>query len=674
MSENAQINVLFVSDDPDNKYSVKVLLKDMSCDLHRSKSSIRAQKLLSVIPFNLVIADLDIPKTTGIEFCKTVRSDKKFRNIPVIVVGEDSKDGTHCVSAFEAGANDFIEFPFVHRVFSARVKRFLSKKPQAGAKAFLSVQVSSGDLPGVLQYLEAELKTGKLNIKGSEEKIAVLCFKEGRLVNATAPYCNGLDAVTEVLSWQSSHVTFQELELNDSEMQFDYETTGTIMNCVVDVDEFHEIQKSIPSNDVMFQLGSKKPTSDMEAGQKKIYEFALKGYSTDDLLTLQKVSLRNATIWLHQLIDNEYLTVSPSPFQHYQTDCHETYRNSQIFIKRLCDIRSLMADIEFPLPDPPSSLPFGARDWLAPAPKIIMTGDNFDNISILVQSLSDIATYISKTKSLVRKHLKGVVSTRLFFDPKEILDIQQLPPAFDKLFLNTLNEFLTDVYAVIFVVTAQDKKTNQENLRMLRILRQRFKGIYYFIVPTIPNRNNLSEFRIDCSHCDNKLSVDMGMAGAVGACPICNASLTIPDCLDHLAHSLLLPDEVPIAQLTPSVPDQCRDLFVLIVESILNSLKPPEIQPLDTAESHDAITREQTDVRERLHSSNLQILAAVDDVGEIAKESSGLPQNEASQFVEDNEDMHSEEAYSEISLDEILNTDEDQFDIDEFIKNVRKAK
>ena len=669
MSNNPQVNILFVSDDPDHKYSVKSLLKDLPYELHCSKSSVRAQKLTHVMQFSLIILDLEIPKTTGIKFCATLRSDNKYRNIPIIIIGKDDKKGNHCINALKAGSDDFIEFPCVPDIFLARIQRFLSKKIAPSAKAFLSVQVSSGDLPGVLQYLEAEMKTGKLNIKGSEDKIATIHFNEGRLVNATAPYCNGMDAITEVLSWESSHVTFQELDLGESQIAFDYETTGTIMNCVVGVDEFREIQKSIPANDVMFQPGEKKPSHDMETGQQKIYDLAIKGYSTDDLLTSQKINIRKATLWLHQLIEGGYLTVALPPFKGYGIDCHETYKSSPIFIKRLDDIKSLLAKIEFPVPDIPKSLPFGATDWLAPAPKIIMTGDNFDNISAIVQSLSTIATHISHKKPLVRKHLKGVVTTRLFFDLKEILDIQQLPPAFDKLFLNTVHEFLTDAYATIFVVSAQDKKTNQENLRLLRILRQRFKGVYYFIVPYVPNKNNICEFRIDCTHCDNKLAVDMGMAGAVGACPICNASLTIPDCLDHLAHSLQLPDDVPIAQLTPAVLTQCRDLFVLIVESILDALKPPKAQPVEKILIHDT-EKEGVDVRERLQTSNLQILAAVDEVDTLAHQSEVSKSTHAAPAMEDFNEL---ETSKEISLDEILNADEDQFNIDEFIKTVRKT-
>ena len=672
MSESGKIHVLFVSDDPENKYSVKSLIENIPCEVECCRSRIRAGKLLSVIQFNLIIADIEIPKTTGANFCKAIRSDKKNRNIPIIVVGVDDKDGTQCIAALEAGSDDFIEFPFIPPVFLARAHRLLKKKTSQGAKAFLSVQVSSGDLPGILQYLEAEIKTGKLNIKRNEDSTAVLYFNEGRLVNATAPYCAGIDAVTEVLSWESSHVTFQELELEESEIQFDFETTGTIMNCVVDVDEFREIQKSIPAEDVMFHRGTKKPDTSMDVGQIKIYELALKGYSTDDLLSSQKINKRKATLWLHQLIEEGYLSVAPAPFQNYLIECHETYKNSQIFIKRLNDIKTISKAVAFPLPEISSSIPFGASDWLSPAPRIIVTGDDFGHVSLLAQSFSRIATYTSQTKSLVRKHLKGLITTRLFFDPKEMLDIEQLPPGFDKLIMNSLNEVLTDVYAVIFVASAQDKKTSQENLRALRVLRQRFKGIYYFIVPQAPNKNNVSEFRIDCTHCDNKLAVDMAMAGAVGACPICNASLTIPDCLDHLAHTLQLPDDVPVAQLMPGSASQCRDLLLLIIESVLNALELPQVPPVDTESVYQENELENVDVRERLHSSNLQILAAVDDHN--AFQQSLGSSDPSPDGVKDESDQLPEEEYGEISLDDIINTEDDQFDIDEFIKSVRRVR
>lgn len=164
------------------------------------------------------------------------------------------------------------------------------------------MRVALGDLPGILQYLESDMKTGKLTIKHDDERVAVVVFNEGRLANATAPYCKELDAITEVLSWDASHVTFDEVVLKEEEIKFDLEMTGIIMNCVVDVDEFKEIQKSLPANELMLGAGGKELDNSLEIGQKKIYEFAVNGYPKDELLKLQKVPERKATMWLHTTV------------------------------------------------------------------------------------------------------------------------------------------------------------------------------------------------------------------------------------------------------------------------------------------------------------------------------------------------------------------------------------
>ncbi len=339
-----------------------------------------------------------------------------------------------------------------------------------------------------------------------------------------------------------------------------------------------------------------------------------------------------------------------------------------------------MSNISFPLPEIASNLPFGAKDLLSAAPKIVVSGDNLDHLNLLVESMALISTAASKLKPIVKKHRKGVITTRLFFSEKVIIDIQQLPPAFDKLVLNTLDGYISDLYGIIFLVSAQDKKSREENLRRLRILRQRFKGVNYFIVPRVLNKNNVCEFRMDCTSCGYTLAVDMKMAGSMGECPICKDSLTIPDALDHLAHTLHLPDDVPIAQIKPQVHDHVRDLISIVCESIIEALNPPKIVPKKAepkqagpkqAEKPPTVARNDTVVKERSNSPKTTIHAA------------NMPNpNVPVQINEDKDKNDIDSVFNEVFeesdsltgtnfLDEILNTDEDKFDIDDFIKTVK---
>ena len=680
MVEKSKNSALFISSDPENRFALKSTLEELGCEVQCSNTRARARQLLSVIQFNLVVADLEIPKTTGIEYCKILRSDKRNKTLPLVVIGEDDEKSSNCIAALESGADDFIQTPFITDVLKARLNRFLIKNTATSNKSFLSVQVASGDLPGILQYLEAEIKTGKLNIKKDDENIAEIFFRDGRIVNAKAPFCIELEAITEVLSWESSHVTFNDAEIAEEDVKFEREVTGTVMNCVVGVDEFHEIQKKMPPNDVLFKPGNKEIAPDkLESLQVKMFELAVKGLSYGDIIANQRVSERKATLLLHELIEEGYLVVGTAPFHDYTRSKYQAYKGSNIYLSRIEEIAKRLTELQFPLPKAKGTNQYGDTDWLATAPKIIVTGDSFEHVSLLVNSFATIATSISKTKPLVRKHRKGILTTRLSFSRKELIDIQQLPPAFDKFILHTLSEHMSDITSIIFVVSSQDTKTNNENLRLMRILRQCFNGIFFIIVPQVPNTNNVSEFRIDCANCKYKLAVDMKMAGSMGECPICKTSLIIPDCLDHLAHKFQIPDDVQIAQIQPHLPNHCRDLLSMILEDTINACHPPEDLSMSSHKEHLNQKADSDNFRERQDKPSVAVVdptpPIVDFPLPIEKDSPKTPPPEKT--PEPSPDSQTAPVYNknlnESSLNDILNANDEEFDIDDFISSVRNS-
>ena len=115
-------------------------------------------------------------------------------------------------------------------------------------------------------------------------------------------------------------------------------------------------------------------------------------------------------------------------------------------------------------------------------------------------------------------------------------------------------------------------EATQQNLRLLRQLWARFKGSYHLIVPKLLTKDHRALFRLDCALCGHRLAVDMDDVGEQTTCPACQAVVTIPDCLDCLAKTMGLPDDVPIVQVAVDRPKAVRDLLVLELDVVLKLL------------------------------------------------------------------------------------------------------
>lgn len=77
----------------------------------------------------LILMDLQLPGMNGIEACRRIAGDPRFRDIPVIVV-TGSADNENLVEAFQAGAVDYLPKPINPVELGARVRSVLRLKAE----------------------------------------------------------------------------------------------------------------------------------------------------------------------------------------------------------------------------------------------------------------------------------------------------------------------------------------------------------------------------------------------------------------------------------------------------------------------------------------------------------------------------------------------------------------
>ena len=69
----------------------------------------------------LVLLDLKMPKLGGIEVLKTMKSDKKFKKIPVVVV-TSSRENSDIQKCYELGVNAYVVKPIDFTEFNEAIK------------------------------------------------------------------------------------------------------------------------------------------------------------------------------------------------------------------------------------------------------------------------------------------------------------------------------------------------------------------------------------------------------------------------------------------------------------------------------------------------------------------------------------------------------------------------
>ena len=104
-------NILIVDDDPDILEAIKYTLEDEGYGIAISKKGEEVEKLgqsEGELP-KLIILDALLSGKDGWEICKKLKSEKKVKNIPIVMISAHPEAGKF---AKAAGADDFLAKPF----------------------------------------------------------------------------------------------------------------------------------------------------------------------------------------------------------------------------------------------------------------------------------------------------------------------------------------------------------------------------------------------------------------------------------------------------------------------------------------------------------------------------------------------------------------------------------
>src|SRR4051812_35579472 len=125
------MKILIAEDEPVMLMAIAAKLKSDGFEVISTKDGSEALKVFESNRPDLIITDILMPYTSGLEVIGIVKSTPG-KSIPVIVLSGLGQEDT-VMEAFQLGADDFLTKPFNPTELSVRVKRLL-KIPTGSAK------------------------------------------------------------------------------------------------------------------------------------------------------------------------------------------------------------------------------------------------------------------------------------------------------------------------------------------------------------------------------------------------------------------------------------------------------------------------------------------------------------------------------------------------------------
>ena len=125
-------SILIVEDEADIRELVRYHLDQEGYAVDEADSGEKALERAAATRPALIILDLMLPGTDGLEVCRRLRTDNTLREVPVIML---TAKGTEVdrILGLELGADDYITKPFSPRELVARVRAVLRRASGASA-------------------------------------------------------------------------------------------------------------------------------------------------------------------------------------------------------------------------------------------------------------------------------------------------------------------------------------------------------------------------------------------------------------------------------------------------------------------------------------------------------------------------------------------------------------
>ena len=116
--------VLIVDDDPMMQILLRTLAEHEGMAVQTAGSGAEFEKVLTGLDPALVVLDVELPDGSGINFLRSMRTDVRRRDVPVLMLSGHT-DSTSRESAFAAGANDYMIKPVAPAEFQRRMVQLI---------------------------------------------------------------------------------------------------------------------------------------------------------------------------------------------------------------------------------------------------------------------------------------------------------------------------------------------------------------------------------------------------------------------------------------------------------------------------------------------------------------------------------------------------------------------
>ena len=177
--------ILIADDEPNQLELMDFNLTNAGFSIIKASNGIHALELIENHSPDLIILDWMMPKMSGIDVCRTLRSRSETKQIPIIILSARSEESDKSLG-LDTGADDYISKPFSPKELISRVKALLRR----ARPALVNDMLQHNDLTLSLSEMKVTFNNNNVKLVPKEFKLLTLLmerpghiFSRGKLLD-----------------------------------------------------------------------------------------------------------------------------------------------------------------------------------------------------------------------------------------------------------------------------------------------------------------------------------------------------------------------------------------------------------------------------------------------------------------------------------------------------------
>lgn len=118
--------ILVIDDEPDLVKIIEARLKQADREVLVAHDGQEGLEKARTEKPDLILLDLMLPKLDGYKVCRILKFDKKYKNIPIIILTAKGQENDEKLGR-EAGADAYLTKPYQHEVVFAKITELLKE-------------------------------------------------------------------------------------------------------------------------------------------------------------------------------------------------------------------------------------------------------------------------------------------------------------------------------------------------------------------------------------------------------------------------------------------------------------------------------------------------------------------------------------------------------------------